>query len=136
MGKKIIAAIIILLIVVIGILFTATTRLKFSTVESKKSGIFGTVLLGPTCPVQRNPPEENCKDRPYQATIFVINIDGKQLSEFTSDTSGDFKVELPAGEYTLESNSQMRFPIFKSASVTVHENEFTNLTIYFDTGIR
>ncbi|HTK33346.1 MAG TPA: hypothetical protein VL335_02235, partial [Candidatus Paceibacterota bacterium] len=35
------------------------------------SGVHGTVMLGPTCPVMRNPPDPSCADKPY-ATLVVV----------------------------------------------------------------
>jgi len=35
------------------------------------SGIRGEATAGPTCPVERYPPDPHCRDRPYQATVRV-----------------------------------------------------------------
>jgi len=33
------------------------------------TGIQGTVMAGPTCPVERNPPDPQCADRPLQTLV-------------------------------------------------------------------
>src|SRR5207253_9569337 len=40
-----------------------------------KQGIRGTVLLGPICPVERIPPDPQCADKPYAASLVVTAAD-------------------------------------------------------------
>ena len=35
------------------------------------SGIRGTVMAGPTCPVERDPPDPNCADKPLSVLVSV-----------------------------------------------------------------
>ena len=57
------------------------------------SGIEGSITIGPTCPVQRIPPDLNCADRPFQATVIVKTADEqKEISRFSSGKYGKFKV--------------------------------------------
>ncbi len=101
------------------------------------SGITGSILIGPTCPVQRNPPDPNCADRPYQATVIVKTADGqKELTRFTSDANGKFKVSLSPGAYLLVPISSNVYPRGESQAVMVAANKFTEITISFDSGIR
>src|ERR1035437_9718286 len=37
-----------------------------------QSGISGTVLLGPTCPVERIPPDPQCAPKPYSTSINIL----------------------------------------------------------------
>src|SRR6185295_16627757 len=39
--------------------------------SEQESGIRGAVLLGPTCPVVKEPPDEECADKPYETALVV-----------------------------------------------------------------
>lgn len=100
------------------------------------SGIEGQVLLGPNCPVQRIPPDPNCADRPYQATVSVQIIDGQEIMRFTTGTDGNFKVNLAPGNYLLVPVSAKIYPRGITQTVVVEKDKFTEVTISFDSGIR
>ncbi len=106
---------------------------------SSSGGIVGDVLLGPTCPVERNPPDPQCADKPYQTILTVTNSDGtKIITQFSSDPSGYFKINLSTGSYLIKSsNTQNMLPRCSSNGViTVQSGVYTNTTVYCDTGIR
>lgn len=102
------------------------------------SGIFGQVLLGPQCPVVSPETEEECADKPYQATVVVKTPDrSRENTRFTSDENGSFRVPLPPGDYFLEPlPGSEPFPFAKPVLVTVEPDSFTEVTILYDTGIR
>ena len=101
------------------------------------SGIEGTITIGPTCPVERVPPDPNCADKPYQATVVVKTADEqKELTSFSSDQDGRFKVKLIPGTYILVPVSNNTHPQASSQKVIVKANNFTQVTISFDSGIR
>ena len=101
------------------------------------SGIEGKITIGPTCPVERVPPDPNCADKPYQATIVVKTADEQQeLSSFSSDQDGTFKVKLAPGTYMLVPENKGIYPRGQSQKVVVKVNNFTQVNISFDSGIR
>ncbi len=103
------------------------------------SGIKGVVMLGPTCPVMRNPPDPQCADKPYQTTLAVSIADGtRTISTVTSDSQGKFMVNLPYGTYVVQSaDTRTMYPRCHSdGSIIVNANRFTEVTISCDTGIR
>jgi hypothetical protein len=105
--------------------------------DQSTSGIKGKITLGPTCPVQRIPPDPNCADKPYQATVSVKTTDGtKEIARFTSDEQGNFSVDLPPGVYLLVPESGKIYPRASQQEVTVTAHGFTEITIGFDSGIR
>lgn len=108
-----------------------------ATVEAN-SGIFGQVVIGPQCPVVAEGMEEECADKPYQATILVKTEDGsREVTRFTSDANGQFRVALPPGTYLLEPiPGGSPFPFGKPQLVEVREGQYTEVTILYDTGIR
>jgi hypothetical protein len=99
------------------------------------SGIHGTVLYGPTCPVQR--PGQRCV-RPYQATITIRALPSHRIvaRPTSSASTGRFSVRLRPGRYVLVP-AATGFPArTHSADVTVRRHRFTNVTIRYDSGIR
>ena len=111
---------------------------KDSAVPSvEASGIEGTVTIGPTCPVQRMPPDPACADKPYQATLQVQTADGqKTITQFTTGADGTFKVDVAPGNYVVVPVSTSRLPRGSSQPVTVEKNKFTTVSVTFDSGIR
>lgn len=100
------------------------------------SGIRGSVILGPTCPVQRIPPDPRCADKPYATTLVAKNTSGSVVKTFSSDVSGAFKVSLPAGIYSVGPAQQAYLPRASFQDVIVKTGVFTDITIQFDSGIR
>lgn len=102
-------------------------------------GISGEILIGPICAVARVPADPKCSDRPYQTSMQIIDLQqSKVVGQFTSDTFGKFKVELPAGKYRIDDlKGAPIYPRCGSAdSITVKSGIFTNITLNCDTGIR
>lgn len=115
--------------------------LKITTAQPavKKSGIKGTVSLGPTCPVMKNPPDPACADKPYAVKLQLVSSGGSfVIKEFSSNTDGTFSVEIPPGEYLVRSAPTMDiYPICRSSNtVVVNKGAYTNVDISCDTGIR
>lgn len=105
------------------------------TLETSNSGIYGIVTIGPITPVQK---EGEINYKPYKTTLIVRSENGlNQITEFNSGDDGSFKVYLKPGRYVLESKKTSNlFPILKPVIVEVKENQFTEVNISFDTGIR
>jgi hypothetical protein len=122
-----------LLLFTLGFLLTACAP---RIAPSITSGVRGQVFLGPTCPVMRidNP----CPDEPYQAKLTVLSLDGQVVTRAASDAEGKFEIKLPAGEYILhaESPEGQALPYADDTEFTVIADEFTEIEIHFDSGIR
>lgn len=103
--------------------------------EEINSGIYGIVTIGPIKPVEK---EGEINYKPYQATIIIKTEDGlKEIEQFTSNIDGTFKVYLKPGKYILEPlKSNGSFPIGTPVEVEVKSNQFAEIHISFDTGIR
>lgn len=101
------------------------------------SGIRGSVFIGPTCPVVRNPPDPQCADRPYEATLVAKDKDGVIVKTFRSNSAGLFEVLLLPGEYSVgPAPSTAILPRAGFQDVSVQKDAFTEITIQFDSGIR
>lgn len=101
------------------------------------SGIHGTVILGPTCPVERIPPDPACADKPYKTTVVASreNDPTRTILSINSDESGSFLMSLPPGEYVLNAGGSS-FPYCNQTAVAVEPYVFTSTVISCDTGIR
>ena len=105
-----------------------------SATSTTTSGIYGQVTLGPVCPVEQlnNP----CRDKPYQATIEVLDSNRNQVTSFQTDAQGNFKIGLAPGAYILVPQSPGIMPHAGEQTVSVSANLFTQVTIVYDSGIR
>lgn len=100
------------------------------------SGITGQVMIGPTCggPISLNNATK-CADKPYQATITVLDQAGKTVMQFTTDADGRFRVPLQPGTYTLKPNSSV-MPRAAEQIVQVVSGQYLMVTIKYDSGMR
>ena len=107
-----------------------------SSGESASSGIRGTASLGPTCPVERMPPDPACADTPYQGSFYVHTENGKLVATFKTKSNGSFMLSLAPGTYiiTLASNSVM--PRLSPTNVTVEKGKSASVALTLDSGIR
>ncbi len=103
------------------------------------TGLRGTVVAGPTCPVVTDPPDPSCAERPVEGAVLVVTtLDGTEVDRATSDAEGDFAIALAPGAYRLEPQ-----PV-EGLMGTPEPIEFSvewgmlipELTVSYDTGIR
>lgn len=99
-----------------------------------ETGIAGTVLIGPQCPVVRE--DEPCPDQPYEADIDVYDASGALVSQVRSDANGEFFVALAAGAYRLEPRSPAALPYASPVDVIVVDGRTTSVVVSYDSGIR
>ncbi len=103
------------------------------------SGIKGIVLLGPICPVVKNPPDPQCADKPYATKLAVTTADQVSvIKEFISDENGKFSVGLPPGEYAIRTAAAANIlpRCSSNGTIRVGANNYTEITVSCDTGIR
>lgn len=99
--------------------------------------VSGTILLGPTCPVLRYPPDPECADKPIFGDFIVQNAMGNvEFARFSTQRDGSFSVSLPAGEYYITWAEPKGLPGIQGHLVNVRAGETSEYTITFDTGIR
>ena len=107
------------------------------TGDSNFVGVEGVATLGPTCPVQRIPPDPSCADKPFTSQLKVVNGSGATVKTFTPDSTGAFRVVLPAGTYSITQAGTSMLPRCSSPSFTVLANKpATGVAVSCDTGIR
>ena len=102
-----------------------------------QSGIRGTVLAGPTCPVERIPPDPACADKPLQITVSILHKGSTNVFATTqSNAQGVFQLSLPPGEYVVNAGSGNMLPRCNPADATVGPSGYTQVAVSCDTGIR
>lgn len=103
------------------------------------SGIAGRIEAGPTCPVERLPPDPRCAPRPLSARVRIRRAgDAHALKVIRSAANGHFRVRLSPGVYILTPlRSGSAFPRPPGPMrERVRSGHFTRVTIVYDTGIR
>jgi len=104
------------------------------------SGISGYIHMGPICPVQKDPIDPNCEDKPFANAKVDIMIKSSNIlvSSIKSDVNGNFSANLLPGTYLIKVSSQADsvFPRCEQKEVIVTASKFTSLDISCDTGIR
>jgi hypothetical protein len=100
--------------------------------------VSGQVLLGPTCPVQKIPPDPACADKPYKTAIQVIAIgspSGAPYATTQSNAQGYYEITLPPGQYALQPMGGSVMPRCETVEITVVNLDQT-VNLSCDTGIR
>lgn len=97
-------------------------------------GIDGLVLIGPQCPVQSI--ENPCPDLPHVASIEIRDSQDRFVVRVRSDAQGEFRTGLSAGDYILRPQSGDPFPVAGPLEVTVTVEQYVQVVVMFDTGIR
>ncbi len=101
------------------------------------AGAKGMVLMGPTCPVEKNPPDPACAPKPYVTNISVYPKNSTTaIAMAATDPWGDYLVVVPPGDYLFVPKSGNTFPRCASTQVAVVAHAFTKIDLNCDTGIR
>jgi hypothetical protein len=102
------------------------------------TGVRGTVTAGPTCPVEREPPDPGCAERLVAGAVLVFtDAGGLEVARVTSAADGTFTVELAPGAYHVSAEpveGLMGTP--GPMDVEVKAGQPTELQVSYDTGIR
>lgn len=101
--------------------------------------ISGQVLLGPTCPVEKIPPDPACAPKPYQTAIQVIVLGSPSSQTFAtakSNAQGYYELSLPAGQYALQPSGGATLPRCETKEITVKAGLDQIVNLSCDTGIR
>ncbi|MFM2374647.1 MAG: hypothetical protein RLZZ234_642 [Candidatus Parcubacteria bacterium] len=111
------------------------TTCPTGTVSQSPITVQGTVMLGPTCPVERIPPEEACAPRPFEGAVVLTNTaDGKSVT-VVSDAQGAFTATFTRGVYSI-SRPENSSP-FPSCSGKVEiASAGAPIPLFCDSGIR
>lgn len=100
------------------------------------SGVHGVVMIGPSCPVVRVPPDPNCGDKPYAATFFIDTAAGARVATVASGADGSFSIRLRPGAYVIRLQSSAMLPRMEPQAFTVTAHARTRLRLSLDSGMR
>lgn len=110
---------------------------EFTPCPTHNSGIRGSVMLGPTCPVMRDPPDPQCADRGYETQISIFRASNNNpVATTKSNAQGVFEITLAPGDYTVSAEGGRMLPRCSPVAVTVSANNYAQASIQCDTGIR
>ncbi len=103
--------------------------------ESQLGTVKGVVDVSPVCggPV-RNPPDPNCVFRAYATTITFTNSSGRVFST-TSNSNGNYSINLASGTYTVQAHGGDVYPTCPSESITVRQAQTMTKNITCDSGL-
>ncbi len=132
-GRNLILGLIIILAFVIAVYFLAGSLMSEKQLSA---GVRGLVTIGPTCPVQRIPPDPRCADRPYKADFVITNKYGYVVARVSSGTDGKFEENLLPGQYRIAPVSPVALPRASAKNFSVLPSGFVEILIQFDSGIR
>lgn len=101
------------------------------------TGIRGSALAGPTCPVV-SVDDPTCADRPIAgATVHVTDATGVEVAQLTTDEAGAFAISLPPGQYQVRGDAVVGLMGTPAPSdIAVDEASVATVLLTYDTGIR
>ncbi len=103
-----------------------------------RTGIRGTALAGPVCPVQRASPDPSCAPRPVAGAVIVVRDESGGIVDrtITNDTGSYFSA-VAAGTYVVEPQPvEGLLGTPGPQRVVVNAGERTTVDLSYDTGIR
>ena len=102
------------------------------------AGLSITAVAGPTCPVERIPPDPACAPRPVPgAEVRITTPDGHEVTGARLDGAGLATIALPPGAYVVTAlpvTGLLGTPA--AVRVTVDPGAFAAVDLVYDTGIR
>lgn len=104
------------------------------------TGVQGTVLFGPVCPVERIPPDPQCAPRPGAARIRLLRSDGVVAAQGTAGVDGRFSIPVAPGSYLVTAAVSTPGPgrgcQVDPSQAAVVAGSLTSVKVTCDTGIR
>ncbi|MES2153623.1 MAG: hypothetical protein V4510_00620 [bacterium] len=124
---------------ILGFCLLAVILSGCTSSSSTTTGIHGHALMGPTCPVERNPPDPNCAPKPYHGTLRLTQGDDPTVTvkTFQTDDAGAFNVSANPGVYRIQSPESQSLPrCYTQETITVVTGRNVEANVDCDTGIR
>lgn len=108
---------------------------RFAPAGGTGTGVRGTATIGPTCPVETNPPDPNCADRPFAGRFVIESVGGAHIADFTTAADGTYAVPLAPGSYQVRLRDANTMPSMAPQPFTVRDG-WSLLNLSLDSGIR
>ena len=106
---------------------------RSSSPSAGSTGIFGTVVAAPTCPVERA--DSPCPPTPWSGTVRATAGNGASYQAAT-DSQGNYSLSLPPGTYEVVPVTDTALPRGVPTTATVADGQMQRLDLRLDTGIR
>ncbi len=141
----------VILILLISLILISGCNKNNVIIEPKQDlgKLEGKISIGPICPVERNPPDPNCKptEETYKAYALGVFINQGKITNINPDKDGNFKLDLLTGNYKIDFIQKQERTIVDGIPLTggssnlpiqfeIKKDEITNVEINIDTGIR
>lgn len=131
--------VLLLVIIGLGILLILAFYISIEIQERKEAnnGILGRILLGFQCSVVRE--GQTCPDNSFETRIHIFSLNnGKRelVKSVETDNNGNFSVNVVPGNYLVRPVGGNPFPACYEKEVNVFEDEFREVVLNCDTGIR
>jgi hypothetical protein len=101
-------------------------------------GLHIAAVAGPTCPVEKMPPDPACAPKPVpNVTVLIADDQGQPRGMVVLDGTGQQSVGLEPGTYTLTAQGASGFMNGPEPQrVVVDAGQVTEVALTYDTGIR
>ncbi len=102
------------------------------------TGVVITAQAGPTCPVERVPPDPACAPRPVAgATVDILDMRGGIVATVVTDAAGTVQLLLAPGDYVVQGRAvNGLMGTAPPVNVTVADGALAPVVLAYDTGIR
>jgi hypothetical protein len=103
--------------------------------DMTSSGVDIEATIGPTRPGPSRIGEDT-SEQPYRGPLRLVDPQGAIVARFQTDDAGRYRMPLPPGVYSVESDATGVLPRAEPQTVRVSEHNFTLVRMRFDSGIR
>ena len=109
-----------------------------SDIEAVTQGVHITAVAGPSCPVERVPPDPACAPKPVpDVSVEIVDDQGHPQATVVLDAAGQQSAGLEPGTYTITPQGATGFMSGPEPQrVVVEPGQVTEVTLTYDTGIR
>jgi hypothetical protein len=121
------------------LVFTIAALASCGAAAAGGSGVRVKVTAGPTCPVQRTPPDPKCGPRPIDAVVSFAALPSRRTAARTrTGSDGRSSRAIAAGRYrvTARPSGGGPYPRCSPVDVVVRPGRYTSVSINCDSGIR
>lgn len=120
---------------ILGLIFMSVCAFSGQTPSGAESGIEGAITISPANPgpIRADAPGS----KPLASTTFVVENKNGEVTSFTTDEEGRFRVSLPSGHYkVLLKGRKTTIGRFGPFEVDVAPGKVTKVRWECDSGIR
>ena len=103
--------------------------------RSQDGRLFINIHVGPTCPVETNPPNPLCADKQYKGVVSLIKREDASVRTFQTN-DGKIRAHLPTGTYLVKAGGTTGYPRCEQKDAKVDPRKITYVDVSCDSGIR